>query len=37
MPTAVSQLNMNQTALQAAMQVTAQLGQISLLNYLPVK
>jgi flagellar hook-associated protein 3 FlgL len=37
MPTAVSQLNMDQTALQAAMQVTAQLGQISLLNYLPVK
>jgi len=37
MPTAVSQLNMNQTALQAAMQVTAQLGQISLLNYLPIK
>lgn len=37
MGTAVSQLNMNQTALQAALQVTAQLGQISLLNYLPVK
>jgi flagellar hook-associated protein 3 FlgL len=37
MPTAISQLNMNQTALQAAMQVTAQLGQISLLNYLPIK
>jgi flagellar hook-associated protein 3 FlgL len=35
MPTAVSQLSLNQTALQAAMQVTAQLGQISLLNYLP--
>ncbi len=35
MPTAISQLNQNQTALQAALQVTAQLGQISLLNYLP--
>jgi flagellar hook-associated protein 3 FlgL len=35
MPTAITQLNQNQTALQAAMQVTAQLGQISLLNYLP--
>jgi flagellar hook-associated protein 3 FlgL len=37
MGTAVTQLNMNQTALQAALQVTAQMGQISLLNYLPVK
>jgi flagellar hook-associated protein 3 FlgL len=36
MPTAISQLNQNQTALQAALQVTAQLGRISLLNYLPV-
>lgn len=35
MGTAVTQLNQNQTALQAALQVTAQLGQISLLNYLP--
>ena len=35
MPTAISQLNQNQMALQAALQVTAQLGQISLLNYLP--
>ncbi len=35
MPTAITQLNQNQTALQAAMQVTAQLGKISLLNYLP--
>jgi|HubBroStandDraft_5_1064220.scaffolds.fasta_scaffold29810_2 flagellar hook-associated protein 3 FlgL len=35
MGTAVTQLNENQTALQAALQVTAQLGQISLLNYLP--
>jgi flagellar hook-associated protein 3 FlgL len=36
MPTAVSQLNQNQTALQAALQVTSQLGQLSLLNFLPV-
>ena len=35
MPTAISQLNQDQVALQAAVQVTAQLGQISLLNYLP--
>ena len=35
MPTAISQLNQNQTALQAAMQVTAQLNQVTLLNYLP--
>jgi len=35
MGTAITQLNANQTALQAALQVTAQLGQISLLNYLP--
>lgn len=35
MGTAITQLNMNQTALQAALQVTAQMGQISLLNYLP--
>jgi flagellar hook-associated protein 3 FlgL len=34
MGTAITQLNQNQTALQAALQVTAQLGQISLLNYL---
>jgi flagellar hook-associated protein 3 FlgL len=34
MPTALSQLSQNQTALQAALQVTAQLHQISLLNYL---
>ena len=33
--TAITQLNANQTALQAALQVTAQLGQVSLLNYLP--
>jgi flagellar hook-associated protein 3 FlgL len=35
MPTAITQLNQNQTALQAALQVTAQLNQVSLLNYLP--
>ena len=35
MGTAITQLNESQTALQAALQVTAQLGQISLLNYLP--
>jgi len=35
MPTAISQLNQNQVALQAALQVTAQLNQVSLLNYLP--
>ncbi|HEY0106996.1 MAG TPA: flagellin [Rhizomicrobium sp.] len=35
MPTAISQLNQNQVALQAAMQVTARLNQVSLLNYLP--
>lgn len=35
MPTAITQLNQNQLALQAALQVTSQLGQISLLNYLP--
>jgi flagellar hook-associated protein 3 FlgL len=34
MPTAISQLNQDQVALQAAMQVTSRLGQISLLNYL---
>lgn len=34
MSTAVTQLNQNQTALQAALQVTAQIGQMSLLNYL---
>ncbi|HTQ13376.1 MAG TPA: flagellin [Rhizomicrobium sp.] len=36
MTTAVSNLNQNQLALQAALQVTAQLNQISLLNYLPL-
>ncbi len=34
MPTAISQLNQNQVALQAALQVTSQLQNISLLNYL---
>jgi flagellar hook-associated protein 3 FlgL len=34
MGTAITQLNQNQTALQAALQVTAQIGNISLLNYL---
>ncbi|MBI3675733.1 MAG: hypothetical protein HY243_03855 [Proteobacteria bacterium] len=33
---AVTRLNQNQVALQAALQVTSQLSQISLLNYLPV-
>lgn len=32
---AVTRLNQNQVALQAALQVTSQLNQISLLNYLP--
>ena len=32
---AVTNLNQNQVALQAALQVTAKLGQLSLLNYLP--
>ncbi|HEY2068694.1 MAG: flagellin [Rhizomicrobium sp.] len=32
---AVANLNQDQTALQAAMEVTSQLSQISLLNYLP--
>ncbi len=34
MPTAITQLNQNQVALQAALQVTAQLNQVSLLNYM---
>jgi flagellar hook-associated protein 3 FlgL len=34
MPTAITQLNQNQVALQAALEVTAQLNQVSLLNYL---
>lgn len=36
MGTAITQLNQNQVALQAAVQVTAQLHQVTLLNYLPV-
>jgi flagellar hook-associated protein 3 FlgL len=32
---AISRLNQNQVALQAALQVTSRLNQISLLNYLP--
>lgn len=35
MGTAVTNLNQDQVALQAALQVTSQLNQISLLNYLP--
>jgi flagellin-like hook-associated protein FlgL len=34
MPTAITQLNQNQVALQAALQVTAQLNNVSLLNFL---
>ncbi len=34
MSSAITQLNQNQTALQAALQVTSQIGRISLLNYL---
>jgi flagellar hook-associated protein 3 FlgL len=34
MPTAITKLNQNQVALQAALQVTASLNQVSLLNYL---
>ena len=34
MPTAITQLNQNQVALQASLQVAAQLNQVSLLNYL---
>ncbi len=34
MSTAITNLNQNQTALQAALQVTAQIGKLSLLNYL---
>ena len=34
MTQAISKLNQNQVALQAALQVTARLGQLSLLNYL---
>jgi flagellar hook-associated protein 3 FlgL len=34
---AATQLSLNQTALQAALQVTSTLNQLSLLNYLPVR
>ncbi len=34
LPTAITKLNQNQVALQAALQVTAQLNQVSLLNFL---
>ena len=36
MAEAATQLSLNQTQLQAALQVTAELHQLSLLNYLPV-
>ncbi|MGZ5938507.1 MAG: flagellin [Rhizomicrobium sp.] len=35
LPTALAQESQNQVALQAALQVTAKLGQLSLLNFLP--
>jgi flagellar hook-associated protein 3 FlgL len=34
---AITNLNQNQVALQAALQVTAQLNKVSLLNYLPTQ
>ena len=36
MADAATQLSLNQTQLQAALQVTAGLHQLSLLNYLPI-
>jgi flagellar hook-associated protein 3 FlgL len=36
LPTALSQLQQDQFALQAASHVAAQIGQLSLLNYLPI-
>ena len=36
MATAATQLSLNQTALQAALQVTSTLNRLSLLNYLPI-
>jgi len=36
MADAATQLQLNQTALQAALQVTSTLNQLSLLNYMPV-
>jgi flagellin-like hook-associated protein FlgL len=35
MTQAATKLSLNQTALQAALEVSAKLGQLSLLNYLP--
>ena len=35
MTQAATKLSQNQVALQAALEVTAKLGQLSLLNYLP--
>lgn len=37
MAQAATQLSLNQTALQAALQVTATLNQLSLLNYMPTR
>ena len=34
---AATQLQLNQTALQAALQVTSTLNQLTLLNYLPIR
>ena len=36
MADAATQLSLNQTALQAALQVTSSLNRLSLLNYLPI-
>lgn len=36
MATAITNMNQSQTALQAALEVSARLGQLSLLNYMPV-
>jgi flagellin-like hook-associated protein FlgL len=36
MAEAVTRLNRNQVAFQAALQVASQLNRLSLLNYLPV-
>ncbi len=37
MAEAATRLSLNQTQLQAALQVTAGLHQLSLLNYLPIQ
>ncbi len=37
MAQAITKLNSNQTALQAALQVTSRLGQLTLLNFLPAQ